>query len=138
MPPTSKSGSPQMGIVVEFPEMPDGYTVTYCPEEVGYTVAMKVVSVWGLIKVMVPAGLEFSPLGLVINVEDGAATFPARDVVGVELKATEVGGPESLELIKTRQEEIAVVGTAVAPGESPTVTGTPAREEVRVPPPFLR
>ena len=92
MPPTSKSGSPQMGIVVEFPEMPDGYTVTYCPEEVGYTVAMKVVSVWGLIKVMVPAGLEFSPLGLVINVEDGAATFSARDVVGVELKATEGGG----------------------------------------------
>jgi len=138
VPPTSKGGSPQMGIVVEFPEMSDGYTVTYCPEEVGYTVAMKVVSVWGLAKVTVPAWLELSPLGLVINVEDGAATFPAGDVVGVELKATEMGGPESLELIKTRQEEIAVVGTAVAPGESPTVTGTPAREEVTVPPPFLK
>jgi hypothetical protein len=74
---------------------------------------------------------------MVIDVEDGAATIPARDVVGVELKATEVGGPESLELIKTRQE-IAVVETAVAPGESPTVTGTPAREEVTVPPPFLK
>ena len=87
---------------------------------------------------MVLAGLEFSPLGLVINVEDGATTFPARDVVRVELKAMEVGGPESLELIKTRQEEIAMVGTAVTLGESPTVTGTPAREEVRVPPPFLK
>jgi hypothetical protein len=72
---------------------------------------------------------------MVIDVEDGAATFPARDVVGA---AMEVGGPESLELIKTKQEEIAVVGTAVAPGESPNVTGTPAREEVTVPPPFLK